>query len=66
MLKFDVIERLSMRFKQLDLEYDAFLVTNGYLLDRNVTDQLGVLNITKIQVSLDGPEKVHDAPEKAP
>ena len=42
-------------------KYNADMVTNGYNLTREVAEQLKNLNITYVQVTLDGSRKAHDS-----
>jgi uncharacterized protein len=45
---------------QPELTYDGDMTTNGYLLDTEVIGRLGQLGIRLFQISLDGPEPLHD------
>lgn len=61
LLVFDVICNITERLKCLDLNVEEFgIVTNGYLLDANKIARLNDLKITSIQITLDGPEQIHD------
>lgn len=60
LLGWDTIRRLSGQFKKLNLHYGAGMITNGYLLDEQITGQLDELSISYIQVTLDGPAQIHD------
>jgi uncharacterized protein len=61
LLAFDVICDITQRIKSLDLNIEDFgMVTNGYLLDADKISRLNDLKITSIQITLDGPEKLHD------
>jgi uncharacterized protein len=40
--------------------YSASMVTNGYLLDQERIDKLEDLKIKSIQITIDGPEEVHN------
>lgn len=64
LLRMDLIEELSSAFKDICREYKiaygAGMMTNGFLLTKDVVLKLKELNVTSIQVSLDGPQKVHD------
>ncbi len=61
LLRFEQICRLSDRFRALDFRhYRASLITNGYLLDAEKAAQLEDLAIREVQITLDGPEEVHD------
>jgi uncharacterized protein len=43
-----------------DLHYEADMTTNGYLLDTGTVERLGSLGIRRYQISLDGPQSLHD------
>jgi uncharacterized protein len=43
-----------------DLHFEADMTTNGYLLDTPVVERLSGLGIHLFQISLDGPEPLHD------
>jgi uncharacterized protein len=65
-LRLDIIERLVGRLGTLCKEKDiAFppmtMITNGYLLTSAVATVLKGLNITSVQITLDGPPEVHDS-----
>jgi uncharacterized protein len=60
-LAFGVIQDITMSIKELDITFeDAGLVTNAYLLNSDKISQLNDLNIKTIQITLDGPENLHD------
>lgn len=65
LLRLDLMEELSSAFKDICKEYQvaygAGVMTNGYLLSREVAAKLKSMSISTVQVSLDGPKKVHDA-----
>ncbi|MFO7803592.1 MAG: radical SAM protein [Desulfovermiculus sp.] len=62
LLAFETICELTESFKALDLQYaNAGLITNGYLLDEQKIDKLNELRITSVQITLDGPQEVHDS-----
>lgn len=64
LLELKIIEELSSRMidicDQNSVSYTARMITNGYNLNREVSKKLVELRIKNIQVTLDGPEKVHD------
>jgi uncharacterized protein len=61
LLAFDVIRDITEKIKSLDIEFEgAGIITNGYLLDPQKIAQLNDLKINSIQITLDGPEEVHD------
>jgi uncharacterized protein len=61
----DRIKRLSERFMKIcdkaSARYSAMIVTNGYLLDQKALEMLTGLSVLEAQITLDGPEDVHDA-----
>jgi len=65
-LRLDIVERLVGRLGKLCKEKDiAFppmsMITNGYLLTSDVATALKGLNVTSVQITLDGPPDVHDS-----
>ncbi|MBQ6760530.1 MAG: radical SAM protein [Prevotella sp.] len=60
LLKFDFIQDLTRRFLQIRSDYDAFIITNGYLLNSRVIKSLSDLHIRGIQITLDGLEETHN------
>ena len=64
LLRFDIIRDLSEEFIKICLnsksEYYSDIVTNGYLLDEATAKELVRLGINDIQITLDGPEEVHN------
>jgi uncharacterized protein len=61
MLQFDRIRRISRRLLALGIPFFASMVTNGYLLDAASIEEFTALKIRGVQVTLDGPEDVHDS-----
>lgn len=59
-----IIEKLTTQFLELcndkDIIYSADIVTNGYLLNKQVVDKLVELRISSIQITLDGAAEDHD------
>lgn len=64
LLEMNTIENLSSSFIKIceknNVEYNAGIITNGYLLNRNTLEKLKSLNINFIQISLDGDEEYHN------
>lgn len=60
LLAFDKIRSISMRMKDLGVKYSSNMVTNGSLLTEDKIRQLDVLNLTYIQLSMDGAAHDHD------
>ncbi len=60
----DVIETLSQRLMTLagqhGAEYEASIVTNGYLLTQEIADMLGRCKVISAQITLDGIGPEHD------
>jgi uncharacterized protein len=65
LLATDVIYRLSDKLMDLcrknECHYEASMVTNGWLLDRETAERLKEYQINKVQITLDGPPEVHNA-----
>jgi uncharacterized protein len=68
LLALDVIEDLSLTLMDLGKDkhfiYTSSIITNGYLLSKEVVDKLVGLNVTVCQVTVDGPARLHN--EKRP
>ena len=60
LLNFSSIERLSKAFLSMGIEYSAKMVSNGYLLTSEIAEKIEELKIRNIQITLDGPEDVHN------
>ncbi|MCK4421318.1 radical SAM protein [candidate division WOR-3 bacterium] len=64
LLRFDIIRDLCEEFIKICLnskcEYYSDIITNGYLLDESTAKELVRLGIKNIQITLDGPEEVHN------
>ncbi|WP_027631856.1 radical SAM/SPASM domain-containing protein [Clostridium hydrogeniformans] len=65
LLAMDVIEELSYKIieicKEKNISYSATIVTNGYLLNKDIVKKFKELKIQSMQVTLDGCEKSHDS-----
>lgn len=60
LLNFGSMVRLTRRFRELDIEYSAKIVSNGYLLTRDKADMMKELSVRNIQITFDGPESIHN------
>lgn len=64
LLAFDVIKELSESFiaiaKNHDIEYSAFMISNGSLLNEQIISDLINYDVRGIQITLDGPPSIHD------
>lgn len=61
LLAFNRIVSLTNKIKELNLDFRAGIISNGYLLNENMILQLESLFINKIQITIDGGEKLHDS-----
>jgi len=61
LLAFNRMKSLTQKFLNLDLVYEAGMITNGYLLTDRVIGQLEDLRIKSIQVTIDGTKDMHDS-----
>lgn len=64
LLNFDVIKHLSKKIKDFttnnNILYKASIITNGYLLSYDYAEFLSRHNVKIVQITLDGPQKIHD------
>jgi len=64
LMAFDVVESLSKRFMEVceasNIRYSANMITNGYLLNHEILSRIQDLNISSIQVTIDGLPEVHN------
>lgn len=64
LLALDVIEAMTTGLLELGrrkhFQYAATVITNGYLLSPEVVDKLVNLRVSAIQVTLDGPARIHN------
>lgn len=70
LLAIDTIFSLSGHFlalcKEKDCRYESSIITNGFLLSKETVDRLAQCKITHAQVTIDGPQDIHDARRQAP
>ena len=60
LLAFDRILSINSRVKEMGKKISASMITNGYLLDEEKISHLNELNITYLQITLDGKKETHD------
>lgn len=60
LLDFERIKSLTKRIKNIGKDYDSGIITNGYLLKPEIIQQLNELNISFMQITLDGSKETHD------
>lgn len=65
LMGFSVIESLSEKIIKLceekEITYSASIVTNGYLLTKDIAEKLKDLKVSSVQITLDGPQEIHDS-----
>lgn len=61
LLAFDRMESLTRKIQALGLRYNADMITNGYLLSEDVISRLPSLGISSMQITIDGPARIHDS-----
>jgi uncharacterized protein len=64
LISFEVIKKISYEIirlsKQYEVNYNAFLITNGSLLTQEIVDEFPNLHIGGLQITIDGDEDVHN------
>lgn len=55
-----IIDYVSTRLNSMKVEYNAAMITNGYLLTPEIVNKLAEWKIKNIQVTLDGDEYTHN------
>ena len=60
----DIVLSLSDRIVNIcnenNIEYSAFMITNGFLLNEELIDKLKKLKVTGYQITIDGPPRIHN------
>lgn len=67
LLMMDTIERISKELinnKPDDVQYHSSIVTNGYNLNAECAMKLKELQVSKVQITIDGPPHIHDKRRK--
>ncbi|MFH2050772.1 MAG: radical SAM protein [bacterium] len=65
LLALDIIEDISESMNDLAKEYKFNyvcdgIITNGYLLDNKMTDHLADMKVGQVQITIDGPSRIHN------
>lgn len=64
LLAMDIISYMSKNIldicKKYNIKYECTAVTNGYFLTPEIAKQMKEYGVEKIQVTLDGPQEIHD------
>ena len=56
-----VITQICLLLKEAGVEYSSQMISNGYLIDDEITREAKTLwNLKKIQITLDGTEKIYN------
>jgi uncharacterized protein len=58
-LEINIIKYLSSEFQNLIKNYSAYIITNGFCLDKLI-DSIEKFNITGLQITLDGTKDMHN------
>ncbi|MBR7073769.1 MAG: radical SAM protein [Oscillospiraceae bacterium] len=61
LLAFDRILSMNRRLQDMGKNYEAAMITNGYLLTRDKADKLNDLRVNYLQITLDGSRETHNA-----
>lgn len=61
---FSMSERIIDICKKNGVKYDAFMISNGYLFDDDTINSMVKSNITGIQITVDGPPRIHNLRRK--
>ncbi|MFF9022432.1 radical SAM protein [Streptomyces eurythermus] len=56
----DISGHIMAASRTSSLDYTADMTTNGYLLDKAMLGRLTPVGVRRFQISLDGPEQLHD------
>lgn len=64
LMAFDLIKEFSHKIIKLcneyNVEYSSCIVTNGYLLSKDIAKKFKDIFIKNVQITLDGPEDIHN------
>jgi uncharacterized protein len=60
LLNFKRIKSITKKIQQNKVNYEASIITNGYLLNTNVINSLAELNVRFMQITIDGVEETHN------
>lgn len=65
LLEFDIVKKLQLRINEIvekkKLNLFGGIVTNGYLLTKERSDELLNMGISTVQITIDGPKEIHDS-----
>ncbi len=60
LLMFDFIKQLSEKFMEMFDNYEAFIITNGYLMNSEVVQAFKRYKVKGVQITIDGLEETHN------
>lgn len=60
LLKFNIIEYLTCELKKIIKDYQAHMITNGYLLTPDISAKLQKMDIRGLQITIDGMKDTHN------
>lgn len=64
LVKFDIVKELQSKInylaKEKNINVHSSIITNGYLLNKKVSDELVDLGVKFAQVTIDGSKEIHD------
>ncbi|MDR2407957.1 MAG: radical SAM protein [Bacteroidales bacterium] len=60
LMAFDRVRSITKRIQELNINFTSSMITNGYLLSDKIIDELLILNINRLQITIDGVEETHD------
>ncbi|MDR0970481.1 MAG: radical SAM protein [Lentimicrobiaceae bacterium] len=60
LMNFKSIQKISEALIQKNINFNAIMITNGYLMNKEVLNQLFKLRINSLQITIDGPKEIHD------
>ncbi len=59
--KADVIDKICSQLKEQEIEFESTMVSNGFLMkNENIEKALSLWNLSSIQITLDGSEKIYN------
>lgn len=60
LMELNTIKKITQDLLDKKIKFNAAIVTNGYLLTKDVIEELENLHIKQIQITIDGDEKMHN------
>lgn len=56
----DILREIAIEMVALGIPFVTDIITNGYIMNDSIIEVLSKLNIYNFQVTLDGPQRIHD------